>query len=98
MSTCCGLGAGNRFTGNDVYRNPGGIANASGLTVTGNLTADPHLADPACHDYRLTSSSPAALASWGLWNGGLSASTPPKPKLCVVHGHRVTCPAPTRRG
>ncbi|MGH2856091.1 MAG: hypothetical protein ACRDMJ_01250 [Solirubrobacteraceae bacterium] len=71
ISTCCGLGPNNSFTTNDVYANPGGVANASGITLSGNTTVNPNLADPAGHDYRLTSASPGAISSWSMWDGGL---------------------------
>ena len=45
ISTCCGLGSGNSFTDNVVFNNPGGIAAASGVTLSGNTTAAPNLAD-----------------------------------------------------
>jgi hypothetical protein len=70
VSTCCGLGAGNSFTNNVVYNNPGGIANASGITLSGNSTAAPQLADPANHDYSTTARTPHAISSWNLWDGG----------------------------
>jgi hypothetical protein len=71
LSTCCGLGAGNSFSGNVSYDNPGGVADASGIAMSGNTTAAPNLADPAFHDFRVTSSTPAGPASWGLWDGNL---------------------------
>jgi hypothetical protein len=73
ISTCCGLGGGNTFTDNDIYANPGGIAEASGVQMQGNTTAAPQLADPRDHDYSPTTVSPAGLTRWGLWNGGLGA-------------------------
>ena len=74
ISTCCGLGAGNSFTDNIVYNNPGGIASASGITMSGNTTTAPALADPADHDYRLTTSTPPTVTAWGLWDGAPSAA------------------------
>jgi hypothetical protein len=68
VSTCCGVGSGNSFTDNIVANNPGGIASASGITLTGNTTASPALADVASHDYRITT---AAAGGWNLWDGGL---------------------------
>jgi hypothetical protein len=67
ISTCCGLGSGNSFTDNIVANNPGGIAAASGITLSGNTTEAPHLADPGHHDYRPTT----RLPGWNLWDGGL---------------------------
>ncbi len=68
-------GTGNVFMQNDVFHNPGGIANVTGVTLSGNTTANPGLVDPEGHDYRIARGSP--LAAWGLWNGGLGASTQP---------------------
>ena len=65
ISTCCGLGSGNSFTNNIVANNPGGIAAASGITLSGNSTQTPALADPTHHDYRPT----AQLPGWNLWDG-----------------------------
>jgi hypothetical protein len=74
ISTCCGLGSGNSFTNNLVFNNPGGIASASGITLSGNSTAAPGLADPTDHDYRAATASPATPnAGWALWDGGLGA-------------------------
>jgi hypothetical protein len=63
------LGTDNSFTDNIIYNNPGGIASASGVTLSGNTTAAPGLADPSNHDYRLTGHAPPTLTAWGLWNG-----------------------------
>jgi hypothetical protein len=73
ISTCCGLGAGNTFTDNDVYANPGGVAAASGMQVRGNTTDAPQLADPKDHNFSPTTVSPAGLTRWGLWNGDQGA-------------------------
>ncbi|HTU96745.1 MAG TPA: right-handed parallel beta-helix repeat-containing protein [Solirubrobacteraceae bacterium] len=70
ISTCCGLGSGNSFTDNVVYNNPGGIAAASGVSLSGNTTSAPNLADVTSHDYRTTSHTPSALTDWSLWDGG----------------------------
>jgi hypothetical protein len=67
VSTCCGVGLGNSFSDNIVANNPGGIASASGITLTGNTTEAPRLADPSHHDYRPTT----PLPGWNLWDGGL---------------------------
>lgn len=85
VSTCCGLGAGNSFTDNLVYGNPGGVADASGIALAGNTTAAPYLADPQAHDFRVTPSSPAALAGWALWDGNLGAETPANVAAAAVH-------------
>ena len=74
LSTCCGVGAGNEFFNNDVVA-PGGVSIAQGVAVTGNVTVAPNLANPAAHDYRLTSASPALLDGWNLWDGGLGSLT-----------------------
>jgi hypothetical protein len=63
------LGTDNSFTDNIVYNNPGGVASASGITLSGNTTAAPALADPGNHDYRLTGHAPLTLTAWGLWDG-----------------------------
>jgi hypothetical protein len=65
VSTCCGLGSGNSFTNNIVAHSPGGIADASGITLSGNTTQAPALADVATHDYRPTT----PLPGWSLWDG-----------------------------
>jgi hypothetical protein len=69
VSTCCGLGAGNSFTDNVVYNNPGGIAAASGIALSGNSAHAPKFADAAAHDYRPSTASPDALTHWRLWDG-----------------------------
>jgi hypothetical protein len=74
VSTCCGVGPGNTFTDNVVSNNPGGIADASGITLNGNTTAAPQLADAAAHDYRTTARTPNAISSWNLWDGGPAPS------------------------
>ena len=71
ISTCCGLGPGNTFTNNVLYNNPGGTANATGITLTNNTTTAPNLANPTTHDYRTTPTSPTLLATWTLWDGNL---------------------------
>jgi hypothetical protein len=70
VSTCCALGPGNSFSDNIVANNPGGIAAASGITLAGNTTTSPALADIASHDYRVTA---VAAGGWNLWDGGLGA-------------------------
>jgi hypothetical protein len=65
ISTCCGLGLGNSFTDNIVANTPGGIAAADGITLSGNTTQAPALADPAHHNYRPT----IPLPGWNLWDG-----------------------------
>ena len=78
ISTCCDLGPGNTFTNNVVYNNPGGIANATGVTLSANTTTSPNLADPTTHDYRTTPTSPTLLSTWTLWDGnhGTLTGTP----------------------
>ena len=49
VSTCCGLGAGNSFTDNVVYNNPGGVAAAHGIALSCNTTTAPKFADAAAH-------------------------------------------------
>jgi hypothetical protein len=66
-------GASNRFARNDVFANPGGIANVSGVALSGNTTVNPQLTSPANHDFRVMIGSP--VASWGLWNGGFGPSS-----------------------
>jgi hypothetical protein len=66
-----GIGPDNSFTNNDVYNNPGGIDNASGITLTANTTTNPSLADPQNHDYRPTTTTPNTITTWNLWNGNL---------------------------
>ena len=46
-------GTGNTFTGNDSFNNDGGIGNIPDVAASANSTADPHLLDPAHHDYRI---------------------------------------------
>jgi hypothetical protein len=42
ISSCCGVGPGNRFVDNDVYHNPGGIsAQHTSVTLRGNTAAKP---------------------------------------------------------
>ncbi|HLH66932.1 MAG TPA: hypothetical protein VKV27_14640 [Solirubrobacteraceae bacterium] len=69
------IGPGNVFDSNDVFDDPGGVANAPGVQLSDNITSDPQLNDPAAHDYRPLPGSP--VASWGLWDGGLGAITAP---------------------
>jgi hypothetical protein len=45
-------GSGNAFLGNVSYGNPGGIGILTNVATSGNTTSDPHLRDPAHHDYR----------------------------------------------
>jgi hypothetical protein len=85
VSTCCGLGAGNSFTDNVVYNNPGGIAAARGLAVSGNTTKAPKFADAAAHDYRPTTASPDVISHWSLWNG--HAGSMPIAIPASVHVH-----------
>ncbi len=90
VSTCCGLGPGNSFTDNVVYGNPGGVSDASGIAQSGNRTLAPALADPQDHDFRVTSSTPLALAGWGLWDGNLSNPTAsPARAVRTFHRSRV---------
>jgi hypothetical protein len=96
LSTCCGLGAGNSFSGNVSHDNPGGVAEGAGIAMSGNTTASPKLADPAAHDFRVTSSTPAWLASWGMWNGNLGPD-----QGDVAHtasAHVASAPAHPRAG
>jgi hypothetical protein len=65
VSTCCGLGSGNTFTDNVVAGDPGAIAAADGIALSGNTTEEPALADPGHHDYRPT----VRLPGWSLWDG-----------------------------
>ncbi|HTU95315.1 MAG TPA: hypothetical protein VMF14_05700, partial [Solirubrobacteraceae bacterium] len=65
------LGHSNAFTDNDV---DGSIGQATGIEMHGNTTAAPKLADPADHDYRLTTSTPPTVTAWGLWDGAPSAA------------------------
>jgi hypothetical protein len=62
---------GNAVTDSDSFNNPGGIANPctddSHISISGMITSDPQLSDPANHNYAPTASSP--VAGWGLWNG-----------------------------
>jgi hypothetical protein len=93
ISTCCGLGSGNSFTNNVVFNNPGGIAAASGVTLSGNTTAAPNLADVTSHDYRTTGRTPAALANWSLWDGGAGSGPVAMPaaehtRAKVTHARR----------
>jgi hypothetical protein len=92
ISTCCGLGPNNTFTNNDVYNNPGGIDNASGITLAENTTTNPQLADPANHDYRPTTT----LTAWSLWNGGLSARVPHRSGALVALAAQVAAHRPER--
>ena len=73
VSTCCGLGSGNSFTDNIVYDNPGGIAAAHGITLSGNTAHPPKFANAAAHDYRLTTASPDVITHWSLWDGEAGA-------------------------
>jgi hypothetical protein len=83
VSTCCGLGSGNAFTDNVVYNNPGGVANASGITIGGNSTGAPNLVNPADHDYRPSARTPSVITSWNLWDGG--ADTTPVAIAAASH-------------
>jgi hypothetical protein len=96
VSTCCGLGPGNTFTENVVYDNPGGIANASGIALSGNTIAAPQLAGPSIHDYRTTARTPNAISGWNLWDGGSDTTSVPtaaaahaQPKPSVIHRQRA---------
>jgi hypothetical protein len=60
-------GDGNTFIDNDSYNNPGGIGSTPNVSSSGNLNANPQLAGPGEHDYRVSGNSPAA--GWNLWNG-----------------------------
>jgi hypothetical protein len=60
-------GSNNSFTSNVAYNNPCGIGGETNVAMSANSTANPLFVDAANHDYRLTSSSPAA--TWGLWDG-----------------------------
>jgi hypothetical protein len=93
VSTCCGLGSGNSFTDNVVFNNPGGIASASGVTLNGNTTAAPNLADTTSHDYRMTSRTPSALTGWSLWDGGSDDG----PAAVAASGHTHGTVTRTRR-
>ena len=59
--------AGNVVSNNDQWNNPGGLGNVSGITYSGNISADPGFVDSASHDYETLSTSP--LLSWSIWNG-----------------------------
>jgi hypothetical protein len=87
VSTCCGLGSGNTFTDNVVYNNPGGIAAASGIRVSGNTTTAPNFADAAEHDYRVTAHTPNPITNWNLWDG--SAITTPVAIAASAHTRTV---------
>jgi hypothetical protein len=96
VSTCCGLGSGNTFTDNVVYDNPGGIASAAGIALSGNTTAAPQLASPSSHDYRATARTPDAISRWNLWDGGSDTASVPtaaaahaQAKPSVIHGRRA---------
>jgi parallel beta-helix repeat protein len=91
VSTCCGLGSGNSFTNNIVYNNPGGIAIARGITLSGNTAHAPRFADAAAHDYRPTTASPDVITHWSLWDG--QAGAMPTAVPAAVH----TREQPTRR-
>jgi hypothetical protein len=96
VSTCCGLGVGNTFTDNVVYNNPGGVADANGITLSDNTTAAPQLANIATHDYRTTARTPNAISSWNLWDGGpgtspvaIAAAARARANRTVIHRHRA---------
>jgi chitodextrinase len=62
-----GSSTGNQVTNNDQWDNPAGLGNVQGITYSGNTSADPGFADPASHNYEISSTGP--VVSWGLWNG-----------------------------
>lgn len=71
ISSSGGLGSGNVFQNNDLFNTDGGLANAAGISLTGNIDTNPGFENPSAHDYRVTTGSP--LAGWSLWDGGLGA-------------------------
>jgi len=73
------------------------FSNTSGVSLSGNITADPQFADPnyqTTHNYQLAPTSPAA--SWGLWNGDTTTiPAPPVVTPPVVTPPVVTPPVVT---
>jgi chitodextrinase len=70
LTSGCGPQAsstGNVVSNNDQWNNPGGLGNVSGITYSGNISADPGFVDTASHDYEILPTSP--LLSWSLWTG-----------------------------
>jgi hypothetical protein len=59
-------GNGSKFRDNDCYNNPAGVGTAANVTVTGNITVNPNLTNPAGHDYTPSGSTPAAVLAYGL--------------------------------
>jgi hypothetical protein len=91
VSTCCGIGPNNVFKDNDLYNNPGGIAAASGMTVTDNTTTNPQLADPTHHDYRPTTQLPGYnLSDGGLGTLSLARTTRVSPSGSKSRAGRAT--------
>jgi chitodextrinase len=62
-----GSSTSNVVSSNDQWNNPGGFGSVSGITYSGNTTADPRFVDSSSHDYQTSPTSP--LLSWGLWDG-----------------------------
>jgi chitodextrinase len=70
LTSGCGPQAsstGNVVSNNDQWNNPGGLGSVSGITYSGNISADPGFVDTASNDYKTLSTSP--LLSWSIWNG-----------------------------
>jgi chitodextrinase len=62
-----GTSTGNIVSNNDQWNNPGGLGTVSGITYSGNISADPGFVDAASHNYQTSPTS--SLLSWNLWNG-----------------------------
>jgi chitodextrinase len=62
-----GSSTSNVVSNNDQWNNPGGLGNVSGITYSGNISADPGFVGAASHNYQISPTSP--ILSWSLWNG-----------------------------
>jgi Right handed beta helix region len=63
-------GTNNTFHDNILYNNPGGLGRLTAVQAYNNTTTNPQYANPATHNYRIPTTSPAAPLN--LWNGALS--------------------------
>jgi hypothetical protein len=82
-------GSGNVFAHNDCYRDPGGIARVTAITMYDNTTANPKFVDAARHNYALLPTSSllerhsgmnaGQLPTSSLLGGDSGAAVPPLP-------------------
>lgn len=66
---CASGASNNKFRDNCCYNNPDGVQSpgqGANVSVTGNITSNPNLANPTAHDYSTTGSTPATVLGYGL--------------------------------